>query len=319
MEQRRLGTHGPLVSAIGLGCNNLGRPGTRTESPEGARAVVDAAIDAGVTLFDNADVYGAEPGLSETLLGEALAGRHDGLVIATKFGHTQFRGAIESSDAKGSRAYIRASVEGSLRRLRIERIDLYQQHTPDPETPLEETLGALDELVAEGKIAAYGHSNFSGAQIAEAVEVAERLGVAPYVSAQNQYNLLERGVEREVLPAVERAGIGFLPYFPLANGLFTGKFTRTERPAGTRIARQRPQIADNAPWDAIEAYASFAEARDVSMVEATFGWFLARPVITSVIAGATTPEQVRANVAAGSGWRADAAELAEIDALFPLA
>lgn len=318
MRERTLGARGPVVSVVGLGCNNLGRPGTRTETLEGARDVVDAAIESGVTLFDTADIYGSAPGVSETLLGQALGGRHEGLVIATKFGHSDFAGPVEGQGAKGSRAYIRASVEGSLRRLRLERIDLYQQHTPDPETPLDETIAVLDELVAEGKIAAYGHSNFSGAQIAEAVDAAARLDVAPYVSAQNEYNLLEREVEREVLPASVEAGIGFLPYFPLANGLFTGKFSRTERPAGTRISRQRPHIADEAPWDAIEAFDAFARERGISMLEATFGWFLAHPVVSSVIAGATSPEQVRANAAAGEGWIADAAELAAIEALFPL-
>ncbi|MAT17982.1 MAG: aldo/keto reductase [Leifsonia sp.] len=318
MESRRLGTHGPLVSAIGLGCNNLGRAGTRTATVEGVREVIDAAIDAGVTLFDTADIYGAEFGLSETLLGQVLAGREGDLVIATKFGHAQFAPALAGESAPGSRPYIRAAVEGSLTRLGIERIDLYQQHTPDQVTPIDETIAALDELVAEGKIAAYGHSNFDSDQIRAAADASPRLGVAPFVSAQNEYNLLARTVERAVLPACEEVGIGFLPFFPLANGLFTGKFSRTERPADTRISRQRPHIAEEAPWGAIEAFEAFASERGISMLEATFGWFLGRPVVSSVIAGATTPEQIRSNAAAGSGWRASAAELAEIGALFPL-
>ncbi|WP_294180311.1 aldo/keto reductase [uncultured Schumannella sp.] len=318
MESRRLGTRGPLVSTIGLGCNNLGRAGTRTATLDGVRAVIDAAIGAGVTLFDTADIYGAEFGLSETLLGQALAGREGELVIASKFGHAQFAPALAGDSAPGSRSYLRAAVEGSLTRLGIERIDLYQQHTPDPSTPIEETIAALDELVTEGKIAAFGHSNFDATQIRAAADAATRLGVAPFVSAQNEYNLLAREVEREVLPASEDVGIGFLPFFPLANGLFTGKFTRTERPADTRISRQRPHIADEAPWDAIEAFERFAAEREISLLEATFGWFLGRGVVSSVIAGATSPEQIRTNAAAGSGWRASEAELAEIGALFPL-
>lgn len=319
MESRALGSHGPAASAVGLGCNNLGRPGTRTESPDGARAVVDAAIDAGVTLFDTADIYGSEYGLSESLLGAAIAGRRDGLVVATKFGHTGFASPIEGVGAKGSRAYLRAAVDGSLARLGVDRIDLYQQHTPDPATPIEETIDALEELVAEGKIAAYGHSNFDAAGIRAAADAAAARGATGYVSAQNEYNLLARGVEREVLPACAEVGIGFLPYFPLANGLFTGKFSRTERPADSRISRQRPHVADEAPWDAIEAFVAFADERGISLLEATFGWFLGDPRVSSVIAGATSPEQIRANAAAGSGWRPSADERATIDGLFPIA
>ena len=254
--------------------------------------------------------------MSETPLRAALKGKRDQVVIATKFGHTEAPSPIPGK--KGSRDYIRAAVEGSLRRLNTDRIDLYQQHTPDTDVPIEETLGALDELIREGKVLAIGNSNFDAEQIAEADAVADRLGTATFVSAQNEYNLLVRTVELDVLPAVRAARLGFLPFFPLANGLFTGKFTRTERPADSRIATIRPKVADDAPWDEIEAYEAFAKARGITMLEATFGWLLSRPGLTSVIAGATKPEQITQNASAGSGWRPSPAEAEEIEGLFPL-
>ena len=316
METRTLGTSDLAVSVVGLGCNNLGRPGALTFDQEGTDAVIHAALDAGVTFFDTADVYGAEYGLSETRLGAALKDRRGEAIIATKFGHADYDGPLSAVGPRGSRAYVRAAVEGSLARLGIETIDLYQQHTPDPTVPIADTLGALDELVAEGKVRALGNSNFDAAQLRDADAEATRLGTARFVSAQNHYSLLARGVEAEVLPAVEDLGLGFLPYFPLANGLFTGKFSRTELPADTRIGRQRPEVHENAPWDAIEAFEAFAAARGIGILEATFGWLLARPALSSVIAGATRPEQIRANAAAGVAWRPTAAEVAEIDALF---
>lgn len=317
MESRPLGTPALPVSVIGLGCNNLGRSGTRTETPDGAAAVVHAALDAGITLFDTADIYGKEFGLSERLLGAAIRGRDlDGIVIATKFGHQTLTPAdVHGGAPMGSRAYIRSAVEGSLARLGVETIDLYQHHSPDPETPIEETLAALDELVQEGKIRQIGTSNYDAGMLRAAD--AARAGGARFVSAQNEYNLLTRGAEQDSLRAAAELGLGFLPWFPLANGLFTGKFTRTERPADSRIARQRPQIADNAPWDAMETYAAFCAERSIGMLEATVGWFLSHDALSSVIAGATTPDQVRANAATGSGWRPDAEERAFIDALFP--
>lgn len=318
MDSRPLGTSSLHVSTAGLGCNNLGRAGTRTESQEGTTAVIDAAIEHGITLFDTADIYGREFGLSERLLGVALRGRRDQVIVATKFGHDSMApDDLAGSARKGSRAYIRAAVEGSLERLGIETIDLYQHHTPDPGTPIEETLAALDELVREGKVREIGNSNYDAAQLDAADRAATASGTARFVSAQNEYSLLERGVEDDVLPASGRLGLGFLPYFPLANGLFTGKFTRTERPADSRIARQRPHVADQAPWDAMEAYAAFCESRGISMLQATFGWFLSHPELSSVIAGATTPEQIAQNAAAGDAWRPNGAERAEIDALFP--
>ena len=316
MESRVLGPSSLSVSVVGLGCNNLGRPGTASDDQKGSNAVVGAAIDAGVTFFDTADIYGAEYGLSETRLGAAIKGERDKIVVATKFGHAEFPTDIPGR--KGSREYIRAAVEGSLRRLGTDRIDLYQQHTPDPSVPIDDTLGALDELVREGKVLAIGNSNFDAAQIAEADAAAERLGTARFVSAQNEYNLLARSVEVDILPAVRAARLGFLPFFPLANGLFTGKFTRTERPADTRISRIRPHVADDAPWNEMEAYAAFCAARGISMLEATFGWLLSRPGLTSVIAGATKPEQITQNAAAGSGWRPSPAEADEIEGLFPV-
>ena len=317
MELRALGPSSFRVSATGLGCNNLGRTGTATETTEGTAAVVTAALDAGITLFDTADVYGKEYGLSERLLGQALRGRRDEAIVATKFGHAGLAPDLAGGAPKGSRAYIRAAVEGSLARLGIDTIDLYQLHTPDARTPIAETLAALDELVQEGLVREIGCSNVSAAQLEEAAAASEHSGGSRFVSVQNEYSLLVRGDETEALPATERLGMGYLPYFPLSNGLFTGKFTRTQRPADTRISRQRPQVADQAPWDAMEAYERFCAERGITMLEATFGWFLSHPSLSSVIAGATKPEQVRANAAAGDAWRPDAAERAEIEALFP--
>ena len=246
VPQRRVGASGLLVSAVGLGCNNFGRKGTRTESIEGTREVLDAAIDAGVTFLDTADIYGKEPGLSETLMGEALQGRRDRVVLATKFGHADFAPAVLGG-SKASRTHVRRAVEASLTRLQTDWIDLYQLHTPDPETPVEETLDALGDLVREGKVRYIGHSNLSGWQIAEAHHVARERHAAPFVSAQNQYSLLARGAEREVLPAALRYGLGFFPFFPLHNGLLTGKFTREGGPEGSRIMTARPHVWQNAP------------------------------------------------------------------------
>lgn len=318
LSYRPLGRSGLLVSAVGIGCNNFGREGTVTESLDGTRAVVDAAIDAGVTLFDTADIYGREYGLSEQLLGQAIAGRRDEIVLATKFGHADYESPIPNWGAKGSRRYIRLAVEGSLRRLGTDWIDLYQLHTPDPFTPIEETIAALDELVHEGKIRYAGHSNFAGWQLTEADWAARTAGHPAFISAQNEYSLLVRGAERELFPARRAAGVGFLPYFPLYNGLFTGKFSRDGGPADSRIMRQRKHLLDTAPWDAIEAYQAFCDERGISMLEATFGWLLAQDGLTSVIAGATTPQQIRANAAAGSAWSPTAEEAAWISDRFPV-
>jgi aryl-alcohol dehydrogenase-like predicted oxidoreductase len=315
---RRVGASGLLVSAVGLGCNNFGRAGTRTETLDGTRAVLDAAIDAGVTFLDTADMYGKDPGLSETLMGEALKGRRDRVTLATKFGHSGRDMGYGLAGSKGSRTYVRRAVEASLTRLQTEWIDLYQLHTPDPGTPIEETLDVLADLVREGKVRYIGHSNLSGWQIAEAHYVAAQRAGVPFVSAQNHYSLLARAAERDVLPAVERFGLGFLPYFPLHNGLLTGKFTRDHAPADSRIMRQRQHVWQEAPWEAVEAFQAFCDERGITMLEATFGWLLARPSLASVIAGATSPEQIRANAAAASAWSPTAEDLATIDGIFPL-
>jgi len=313
---RALGTPDLLVTVTGLGCNNFGRPGAATETQEGTDAVLDAAIEAGVTLLDTADIYGGRPGLSETLMGVSLLGRRDQVILATKFGHDQFTAGVESEAPKGSREYIRVAVEASLRRLQTDYIDLYQMHSPDPSIPIEVTLAALTELVDEGKIRFFGHSNFSAQQILDAERAAIAAGGPRFVSAQNHYSLIAREAERDVIPAVLEAGVGFLPFFPLANGLLTGKFTRTHLAQDTRISRQKPEVYETAPWDAIEAFARFSEQRDISMLDATWGWLLAQPGMTSVIAGATRPEQVRQNAAAGSAWTPTQAEASEISALF---
>jgi 1-deoxyxylulose-5-phosphate synthase len=316
LEYRSLGRSGLRVSAVGLGGNNFGRAGTATETQEGTDAVVAAALDAGITFIDTADVYGREYGLSETLLGAALRGHRDSVVIATKFGHSGIPSPLPAWGAGGSRRYIRLAVEGSLRRLQTDWIDLYQLHTPDPGTPIEETLAALDELVREGKVRYIGHSNLSGWQLAEAELVARELGVTRFISAQNEYNLLARGAEAEVLPAARHFSVGFLPYFPLQNGLLTGKFRRDERPTDTRIMRQRPHLVEQAPWDVLDRYRSFAEERGITMLEATFGWLLAQPALASVIAGTTKPEQISQNAAAGAAWRPSDAEVAEVAEIF---
>jgi 1-deoxyxylulose-5-phosphate synthase len=317
MEFRTVGRSGLRVSAIGLGCNNLGRSGTATETREGSQAVVSAAIEAGITFFDTADVYGKEYGLSETLLGHALEGKRDDVVVATKFGHAEIPSPLSSWGAGGSRRYIRLAVEASLRRLRTEWIDLYQLHTPDAITPIDETLEALDELVTEGKIRYIGNSNFAAWQVAEAELTARTRGTERFISAQNEYSMLRRqGVERELLPALQRYDIGLLPYFPLYNGLLTGKFTREGGPDDSRIMRQRRHLLENAPWDVLDEYEAFCRERGIPMLAATFGWLLSRPQVPSVIAGATTPEQVRINAEAGVSWTPSADDLVELDALF---
>lgn len=317
MSQRRVGASGLLVSATGLGCNNFGRAGTATETLDGTREVIDAAIANGITLLDTADMYGAVAGTSETLMGEALRGRRDRVVLATKFGHERDMG-YDFPAARGSRRYVRLAVEQSLRRLQTDWIDLYQLHLPDPETPIAETTDALDELVREGKIRYYGHSNFTGWQIAEAEFTSAVRSTGRFVSAQNHYSLLARAAEREVLPAVERYGLGFFPFFPLHNGLLTGKFTREGGPDGSRIMSSRRHVWENAPWDAVEAFRDLCDDRGITMLQAAFGWLLARPAVSSVIAGATSAAQVEANAEAGDAWRPDAGDLDAIDAIFPL-
>jgi aryl-alcohol dehydrogenase-like predicted oxidoreductase len=316
IEYRALGDSGLIVSTVGLGCNNFGRAGTASETQEGTNAVIDAAIDAGVTLFDTADIYGQERGLSETLMGNALKGKRERIVLATKFGMDM--GGANGPDwgVRASRRYIRLAVEASLRRLQTDWIDLYQLHRPDPATPIDETLETLDDLIREGKIRYIGHSNLAGWQVAEA-EFTARIGGHPrFISSQNEYSLLAREAEREVLPAVNAYGLGFLPYFPLYNGLFTGKFSREGGPADSRIMRQRKHLLDNAPWDRIDRYQAFCDERGVSMLEATFAWLLAQPALTSVIAGATRAEQIVQNADAATAWQPTADDVASISGIF---
>jgi aryl-alcohol dehydrogenase-like predicted oxidoreductase len=313
---RRLGRSGLSVPVVGLGCNNLGRTGTASETVEGATALVDAALDAGVTFFDTADVYGARPGLSEELLGAALKGRRDDVLVATKFG-LDMRGANGTDfGARGSRRYIVRAAEASLRRLGTDWIDLYQLHTPDPATPVDETLAALDDLVRSGKVRYVGHSNLKGWQVADAEHTARSAGTTRFVSAQNEYSLLSRGVEREVLPAATAYGIGVLPYFPLANGLLTGKYSGGARPDGSRLVVAKPHLLDSAPWEALDRFGAFCRERGVAEIDVAFSWLLSRPEVTSVIAGATRPEQVRRNAEAWS-WTPTAEDLAELDQIFP--
>ncbi|MFC7529429.1 aldo/keto reductase [Actinoplanes sp. GCM10030250] len=312
MSYRRLGDSGLVVSVIGIGCNNFGRK----LDADGTREVVDAALDAGITLFDTADIYGTPHGASEELLGAALKGRRDEVVLATKFGMNMEGLNGRDFGARGSRRYIVRAVEASLRRLETDHIDLYQMHEPDPATPIEETLAALDDLVRAGKVRYLGNSNFSGWQIADADWTARTGSQTRFVSAQNQYSLLHRDVETEVVPACEQFGLGLLPFFPLDSGLLTGKYRRGEKPAaGTRLAQERYQRwLEGADWDTIEALTAYGQERGHSLLDVAIAGLAARPAVTSVIAGATSAEQVRANAAAG-GWDLSAADVAALDAL----
>ncbi len=301
---RPLGHSGMQVSVIGLGCNNFGR---RVDLA-GTRAVVDAALQAGVTFFDTADIYGA--GASEELLGEVLQGRRDQVVLATKFG-------MDMGDGKGprgSRDYIRQAVRASLRRLRTDIIDLYWYHRPDGTTPIVETLATLDELVRAGTVRAIGASNFSSAQISEADAVAGEHGFTRFTAVQNEYSLLVRDAERDVLATCQRLGLGFVPFFPLASGLLTGKYRRGEpAPPGTRLSG-RDQIATDEQFQLLDALERYARQRQLSMTQVAIGALLAREPVSSVIAGATKPEQVRANAAAAA-WTPSQDDLAALDEL----
>ena len=314
MRYRRLGNSGLSVSVVGIGCNNFGR---KLDAAATA-AVVDAAIDQGITLFDTADVYGDPRGASEELLGAALKanGRRADVVIATKFGNPMDGLNGPDWDARGSRRYIQRAVEASLRRVGTDHIDLYQLHRPDTATPIEETLSALDGLVRAGKVRYLGSSNFAGWQIADAAWTARSQHLTPFVSAQNEYSWIHRSTEAEILPACERFGVGMLPFFPLASGLLTGKYKRDEAPAdGSRLAAgQWSGYLARAPWDVIEGLEAFAVKRDLSMTQVAIGGLAGKPAVASVIAGATTPEQVRINAEAGA-WEPTEADLAELNAL----
>ena len=309
MRYRPLGSSGLVVSVVGLGCNNFGKRLDQAATT----AVVDACFDHGVTLFDTADVYGMQGG-SETLLGNALRGRRDDIVLATKFGMDMKGANGPDHGARGSRRYIRRAVESSLRRLQTDYIDLYQYHRPDGVTPLAETLAALDELVAEGKVRYIGSSNFPAWMVVEASWVARTNGLTPFVSEQSELSLLRRDAERELLPACDHVGVGMLPFFPLAAGLLTGKYRRGRPvPPGTRLSEPGRSI-DEGDLDVVEALAGYAEQRGVGILEVAFGGLLARPAVGSVIAGATRPEQVAANVVAGQ-WQPSQADLQVLEDL----
>ena len=311
MQFRNVGRSGLRVSLIGLGCNNLGGRIDLAAS----RQVVHHALDLGITTFDTADIYGnvhGHVGGSESALGEILGDRRKDVVLATKFG----MGLREERDLRGgaSRWYIISAVEASLRRLKTDWIDLYQLHTPDAATPIEETLRALDDLVRQGKVRYIGYSNLPAWQVVEALWTARSLGLNPFVSCQEEYSLLARGIERERLPVAEAYGLGVLPYFPLANGLLTGKYRRD----AASPERTRQYLADlymtPVNWTRVEQLSVFCRERGHALLELAFSWLATRPQVASIIAGATRPEQIEQNVAA-VGWALDVTDLEEVDRL----
>jgi len=302
MNKRKLGTSSIEVSVVGLGCNNFGR---RMYDLAPIRAVVHRALDLGVTLFDTAEIYG-EGGKSEQFLGQVFGERRKDIVIATKFGY----------GGGASRSSIMRSVEGSLKRLRTDWIDLYQVHFPDPRTPIEETMRALDELVRQGKVRHIGLSNHSAAQVREAGMIAARQKLTPFVTCQDEYSLLDRGIERDLVPAMREHGMTLLPYRPVASGLLTGKYRRGKPlPKGSRLAgsgHHASDVINNRNWNMVEQIQDVASRSGHSLLEIAFGWLLARPVTASVIAGATTPEQIEQNVRAGA-TQLSAADVAALD------
>lgn len=306
METRTIGAL--EVSVVGLGCNNLG---SRIDAAE-TQAVIDAAFEAGVTLFDTADVYGG--GTSEELLGRALGSRRDEVIVATKFGMP-----LDEHRSGARPEYVRSACDASLRRLGAEHIDLYQLHRPDPDVPIEETLGALDELVTAGKVREIGHSNLNAEQTDDAAAAAQRTGTARFVCAQDHWSLLSRGIEDDVLAAVERHGLAVLPFFPLESGLLTGKYTSgAEQDPRWRLNAiprdRRARFVDEDRLTTVTALEAFARDRDHSLLELAMSWLACQAPVASVIAGATRPEQVRANSAAAS-WRLSDEELTELDRL----
>jgi aryl-alcohol dehydrogenase-like predicted oxidoreductase len=308
MEQGRIGRLD--VSVVGLGCNNFGR---RLDA-EASASVVHAALDSGITYFDTADVYG--DGLSEEYLGRVLREHRDEVVIATKFGAP---GSADEGMARGSPDWVRTSAERSLRRLGTDRIDHYQLHFPDPDVPIQETLGALDELVRVGKVREIGCSNFGSGRLREASDAAEARDLAAFRTVQNRYSVLHRGPEEKVVPACQSLGVALIPYFPLESGLLSGKFRRGQAlPEGTRLAsmpaEQRERFLDAQALDKVERLRAFAEGHGRKLLDLAISWLASNPVVVSVISGATRPEQARANAAA-SAWKLGDGERAEIDAL----
>jgi len=304
MILRNLGKSGLRVSLVGLGCNNFGQ----RMDLEGSRAVIHKALDAGITLFDTADVYGGRGG-SETAMGQILGDRRKDIVLASKFGM-----AMDDGEKKGaSRRYIMAAVEASLKRLNTDWLDLYQIHRPDALTPIEETMRALDDLVRAGKVRYVGCSNFTAAQAVEAQMTARQLGLTALISAQDEYSLLRRDLEKEHLGVYSRYGLGILPYYPLASGLLTGKHKRGAAVAGTRLTMPLfSGFMNDRNFDIVEKLEAFVKARGKTMLELAFSWLAARPCVGSIIAGSTKPEQVEANVKAAA-WALTTEELAEID------
>jgi aryl-alcohol dehydrogenase-like predicted oxidoreductase len=314
MEHRRVGNSGLRVSLLGLGCNNFG---LRIDA-EASRAVIHKALDAGITLFDTADVYGNRGG-SETCLGQCLGARRKDVVIASKFGSPMDGSGLRQG---ASRRYIVRAVEASLQRLKTDWIDLYQLHRPDPETPLEETLRALDDLVRQGKIRYIGCSSLPAWKLIDMQWTARHHGLDRLIACELEYSVLVRDAEHEHVPAMHAHGLGLLPYYPLASGLLSGKYRRgaplPEAGRITRGERYANRFLTETNWTRVEAMEAFARGRGHSLLELAFGWLAAQPVVPSVIAGATSPEQVSTNVQA-VGWQLDDAELAEIDRLAPLA
>ncbi|HEY2212718.1 MAG TPA: aldo/keto reductase [Bradyrhizobium sp.] len=309
MAERHLGTTDLRLSAVGLGCNNFG---IRLDL-SAASNVVHAALDAGITVFDTADIYGNRGG-SESILGKALGTRRKDVVLITKFGLAM---DDEGELKGGSYAYVMTAVEASLKRLKTDWIDLYYLHRPDPTTPIEETLRALDTLVRQGKVRYIGCSNMSAAQVTEAQRISQANGLNRFVTCQDQYSLLSREIEAALVPAMEANGLSLLPYFPLASGMLTGKYAfGAPLPEGTRLSRTRysERFLNDENFHIVERLREFCAQRDRSLLELAFGWLLSKPLVGCVIAGASTPEQVKNNVAA-SGWRLDAAEMGKADQL----
>ncbi len=308
MEFRPLGSSGLKVSAIGLGCNNFGGRADFAAS----QAVIHKAIDLGITLFDTANIYAN--GKSEEFLGEILGPRRKDVVLLTKFGMAKLGDAAPSA----SRQNMMQSFETSLRRLRTDHIDIFMLHYPDPATPIEETLRAFEDLIRQGKVRAIANSNFAPSQISEADRVAKAKKLTPFCAAENEYSLLSRDAEADLIPALQELGLGLLPYFPLANGMLTGKYRRgAELPAGSRLAghaRWAAQTLTDTNWDRLEKLESFCAARGRTLLQLAFAWLKAKPVVSSIIAGATKPEQVEANVAAAA-ITLSPEEVAELDAL----
>ena len=312
MEMRSIGNTDLKASIIGLGCNNFGM----TIDLEATRAVLNTAFEVGINFFDTADMYGGTK--SETFIGEILGPRRKEIVLATKFGGVAKNS--KTGERWGAKEYITKCIDASLKRLQTDYIDLYQMHYPDPNTPVEETLGVLNDLVKQGKVRAIGHSNFTGAQIDESAAQAKAKSTAAFVTAQNEWSLLNRAAEQDVIPACDRQQVGQLPYFPIANGLLSGKYRRGEAlPPGSRLDKLDffKSWANDDNFNKIEKLEAFAKSRSHSLLELAMSWLASQPCVTSVIAGATKSEQVRSNAAAAS-WRLSAAELAEVNALVPI-